>query len=143
MTLKDAVVLLVFPPLIVVRVRLWELYSVSRGTRLGVAPPDEPVVQESEVDVVEPAELDELFEVELVVEDESEVPEELDVVIGEVVEEEVEEGEPPLLSAKYAAAPPMATTTITTAAMTAVATPRLRLVIKKDFSHLDGMSGWF
>jgi hypothetical protein len=144
MTLKDEVELVVFPPLVLEKVMLWELYAVSRGTGLGGAPEDEVVLHENVVVAVEVAEVEELFEVELeaeveavelelLVEDGDKVLEELDFVVDAVVmEEEFEEDEGdevPLFSAKYAAAPPMATTTITTTAITAVETPRLRLVI--------------
>jgi hypothetical protein len=143
--LKDDVVLLVVPPLVLEKVTLWELYAVSRGTGLGGAPPDVLVLHENDVVVVEPVELEELLEVELETEveadkvelfeeDEDEAFEELDMAVDEVIEEEVDEDEPPLVSAKYATAPPMATTTITTTAMTAGATPLPRLVIKNGLA---------
>src|ERR1700688_2776847 len=113
MTLKDAVELLVVPPLVLEKVNVWELYAVSRGTGLGGAPEDELVLHENDAVAVEPAELEELLAVELdveleevelfeeeEVEEEVEALEELDALRAEVVEEEVDEDELPPLSAK-------------------------------------------
>jgi len=123
-----------------------ELYAVSRGTGLGGAPPDELVLHENVVVVVELEELEELFVVELEVEpdeeelfeeDEEEAMEELEVLIAEL-EEELDDDEPFPLRAIYAAAPPTASTTITIAAITAGATPRFRLVIKSIYVRVPG-----
>jgi hypothetical protein len=139
------VVLVVFPPLALVSVRFWELYSVNRGTRLGVEAPIAFVVHEI-VAVAGPVELEmlelELDEVGPSVEDTDEVLEELDLGADEAVEEEAEEDEEPPDKAKKAAAPPMTTTTITTEAMTALEMPRPRVVINNDLvAHMDKYKG--
>src|SRR5579864_388190 len=78
MTLKVAVELLVFPPLVLLKVKVWEVYAVSKGTGFGGgAVPDEVVLHENVVVAVELDELEELFVVELEVEpDEEELFEE-------------------------------------------------------------------
>lgn len=120
---------MVFPPLVLERVKVMELYADSRGIGLGGAPDeDELVVHEKvvvEVEAVEVEELDELFVAELDVEVdedalievvEDSAAEELEVLIAEL--DEVVDV-PLLLRARYAAVPPTASTTITTTAMTA------------------------
>lgn len=146
MTLKVAVELLVFPPLVLEKVKLMELYAESRGTGLGGAPDeDELVVHEKvvvEVEAVDVDEVVELFVAELELDedglfdvDEEEVNMELEVLIAEVAEEEADVDELLLLNARYAAVPPTASTIMTTTAITACAMPRFRLVIKDDSGH--------
>lgn len=144
MTLKVAVELLDFPPLVLLKVKVCELYAVSKGTGFGGgAVPDEVVLHENVVVAVELDELDELFVVELEDEpeeeliEEDEAMEEPDVFIAEL-EEELVDDDPFPLSAMYAAAPPTAITTITIAAITAGATPRFRLMSKGICGGLTG-----
>jgi hypothetical protein len=115
---------MVFPWLVLEKVKVWDLYAISSGIGLGGAPDeDELVVHENVVVAVEV--LDELAAAELdveVAEDalieavEDSIAEELEVLIAELTEVDVEAL---LLSARYAAVPPTASTTITTTAMTA------------------------
>jgi len=126
MTLKVAVELTVFPALVLEKVKVIDLYAVSRGTGLGGALPDEVVLHENVVVAVELVELEELFVVELEVEtdeealfeeDEEEATEELDVLIIEL-EEELEVDELLPLRAKYAPAPATTITIMMIAAIT-------------------------
>jgi hypothetical protein len=121
---KVAVELLVFPLLVLVKFKVWELYAVSRGIGLGGAPvDDELVVHENvvvEVEVDELVDFDELVDAEVEAEaDEEAVIAELDALMAELAEEEADVDELLLLSARYAAAPPTTSTTITIAAITA------------------------
>jgi len=110
MTLKVAVELTVFPALVLEKVRVIDLYAVSRGTGLGGALPDEVVLHENVVVAVELVELEELFVVELEVETDEEA-------LFEEDEEEATE-ELDVLRAKYAPAPATTITIMMIAAIT-------------------------